>query len=435
MRVITYGTFDTLHYGHIRLLKRAHALGTHLTVALSTDAFNETKGKTAKFTWEQRKSDLEALSYVDEIIPEENWDQKLTDVKDHNIDIFTMGDDWVGKFDFLKEHCNVVYLERTQDISSTMIRNASKPSDDSEVNQGKQMDDSTKRTHEIHKITLDELTNPTGTLKTRRLFDELKSLQPAPLTREWLEAAILISIFRVARPMKTLVFINKLRAMAKTKDQKKQFEKFHADMAAYLSPIMITNHGYIEEQKAFGAQSHPEIWAGIKSHMKALKDAGHKVFLNSGTLLGLVRDGKLIDHDNDIDIGLILDANSEDEAVIAWDKVTQELRGMGILSEEMSEPQNGMLRLKHIAGYTVDVFPAWFADNKVYVFPHTFGEIEPKDVYPFRTCKITGLDQPAKPEKMLAINYGPGWDKKDPLWKFVRPAGFDSFLKKVSHLK
>jgi glycerol-3-phosphate cytidylyltransferase len=127
MRVITYGTFDTLHYGHIRLLKRAKALGTHLTVALSTDEFNKVKGKEAVFSWEQRKADLEGVAYVDAIIPEENWDQKRHDVQKHGINVFTMGDDWAGEFDFLKEYCQVIYLSRTQNISSTMIRGISIP--------------------------------------------------------------------------------------------------------------------------------------------------------------------------------------------------------------------------------------------------------------------------------------------------------------------
>jgi glycerol-3-phosphate cytidylyltransferase len=121
-RVITYGTFDTLHYGHIRLLRRARALGDYLIVALSTDGFNEIKGKQARFSWDDRRSDLEAVRFVDQVIPEETWEQKLEDVKRHDVHVFTMGDDWEGKFDFLRPHCDVVYLPRTPDISSTMIR-------------------------------------------------------------------------------------------------------------------------------------------------------------------------------------------------------------------------------------------------------------------------------------------------------------------------
>lgn len=122
-RVITYGTYDLLHYGHINLLKRAKALGDYLIVALSTDEFNwEQKQKKSYFSYEERKAMLESIRYVDMVIPEENWDQKMTDVDRYDVDIFVMGDDWKGKFDFLKEKCEVVYLPRTPEISSTKIK-------------------------------------------------------------------------------------------------------------------------------------------------------------------------------------------------------------------------------------------------------------------------------------------------------------------------
>ena len=124
-RVITYGTFDLLHYGHINLLRRAKALGDYLVVALSTDEFNwNMKQKKCYFSYEQRKELLEAIRYVDLVIPEENWEQKVTDVKEYHIDTFVIGDDWAGKFDFLKEQgVEVVYLPRTPEISTTQIKN------------------------------------------------------------------------------------------------------------------------------------------------------------------------------------------------------------------------------------------------------------------------------------------------------------------------
>lgn len=122
-RVITYGTFDMLHPGHINLLRRAKELGDFLIVALSGDEFNALKGKKSYYTFEERKQVLEAIRYVDMVIKEENWEQKHTDVKDHAIDVFVMGDDWEGKFDFLKEQCEVVYLPRTVGISTTKIKN------------------------------------------------------------------------------------------------------------------------------------------------------------------------------------------------------------------------------------------------------------------------------------------------------------------------
>jgi glycerol-3-phosphate cytidylyltransferase len=121
-RVITYGTFDTLHFGHIRLLQRARKLGDYLIVGLSTDGFNNIKRKKAYHTWEERKHLLESLRFVDLVIPEDAWEQKISDVKLYHVDVFTMGDDWKGKFDFLTEYCEVVYLPRTESISSSEIR-------------------------------------------------------------------------------------------------------------------------------------------------------------------------------------------------------------------------------------------------------------------------------------------------------------------------
>lgn len=121
-RVLTYGTFDTLHFGHIRLLQRARAQGDYLIVGLSTDTFNEKKSKQAFHSWEERKFFLEALRYVDLVIPENSWEQKADDVKLYHVDVFTMGSDWEGKFDFLSDLCEVNYLPRTKNISSTQIR-------------------------------------------------------------------------------------------------------------------------------------------------------------------------------------------------------------------------------------------------------------------------------------------------------------------------
>lgn len=119
-RIITYGTFDLIHYGHINLLRRAKALGDYLVVAISTDKFNkEMKDKKCIQTYDERKMILESIRYVDLVIPEESWEQKKEDVKLYKIDIFCMGDDWKGKFDFLNDFCEVTYLPRTNGISTT----------------------------------------------------------------------------------------------------------------------------------------------------------------------------------------------------------------------------------------------------------------------------------------------------------------------------
>lgn len=123
-RVITYGTFDLLHYGHINILKRAKELGDYLVVGLSTDEFNKScKNKKCYFSYEKRKALLESIRYVDLVIPEENWEQKPEDIKKYHIDHFVIGDDWINKFDHLKQHCEVTYIARTPEISTSKIKN------------------------------------------------------------------------------------------------------------------------------------------------------------------------------------------------------------------------------------------------------------------------------------------------------------------------
>lgn len=121
-KVITYGTFDLLHYGHINILKRAKELGDYLIVAISTNEFNEIKGKKCYFSYEERKKLVESIRYVDLVIPENNWEQKINDIKEFKVDTFVMGNDWEGQFDFLRDYCEVLYLSRTPEISTTKIK-------------------------------------------------------------------------------------------------------------------------------------------------------------------------------------------------------------------------------------------------------------------------------------------------------------------------
>ena len=120
-KVITYGTFDLFHIGHLNILKRAKELGDYLIVAVSSDAFNEIKGKKCVIPDYERMEIVKAIRYVDEVILVGSWDKKVEDVKKYNIDTFVMGDDWKGQFDFLEKYCNVVYLPRTKGISTTQL--------------------------------------------------------------------------------------------------------------------------------------------------------------------------------------------------------------------------------------------------------------------------------------------------------------------------
>lgn len=122
--ILTYGTYDLFHVGHLRLLKRLKSLGDKLIVGVSSDEFNAIKGKKTIVPYDQRAEIVESISFVDAVIPEDSWDQKQNDIQKNNVDIFAMGDDWQGKFDDLKEYCEVIYLPRTKDVSSTEIKTA-----------------------------------------------------------------------------------------------------------------------------------------------------------------------------------------------------------------------------------------------------------------------------------------------------------------------
>ena len=121
-KVITYGTFDLLHVSHINLIRRAKEMGDYLIVGLSTDEFNEMKNKQASQSYENRKIILESIKYIDEVIAERSWEQKIEDIKNYEIDLFVIGDDWEGKFDYLREYCDVVYLPRTIGVSTTQLK-------------------------------------------------------------------------------------------------------------------------------------------------------------------------------------------------------------------------------------------------------------------------------------------------------------------------
>ncbi len=120
--VITYGTFDMFHIGHLKLLERLNLLGDKLIVAVSTDEFNQKKAKKVMIPYKHRVEIVSSIKYVDLVIPEYSWEQKIEDIKKYNVDIFAIGKDWEGKFDYLKEYCEVIYLSRTQDISTTKLK-------------------------------------------------------------------------------------------------------------------------------------------------------------------------------------------------------------------------------------------------------------------------------------------------------------------------
>ena len=201
------------------------------------------------------------------------------------------------------------------------------------------------------------------------------------------------------------------------------FRTFEAYFKERMSGA-LTNHSF--GATTFQQIDHTPVWDTIKQHIDFLKARGHEVFLNSGTLLGVVRDGKLIDHDDDVDLAVVLKASSMLDAAQEWKALTTALQDGGILDEDAFD-NPAIIKLTRIGEVQVDLFPAWFEGDDLFVYPHTSGQLQRADLLPLKPCKITGNPIPAEPEKMLAQNYGESWNVPNPYFKFPWPQSREIF--------
>ncbi|WP_050931488.1 LicD family protein [Aestuariivita boseongensis] len=272
-----------------------------------------------------------------------------------------------------------------------------------------------QRLRELRAIALFALTYDSSGLPMWQYYAELKHLRMRPLLAEWYEARIALNIAAEIRPSATLRAINELRALRAKRGEEEKFHKFEALFKSALGQTRFTNHGY--GGNLLSDVDHSAVWARVSRHITVLSDRGYEVFLNSGTLLGVVRDQKLIDHDDDIDLAVILKAGSAVEAAAEWKGLTEDIRELGILDEE-NFGMASIIKLLPVDKVQIDLFPAWFEEDRLFVFPHTFGQLTRGDVLPLRPCAVSGNPIPAEPEKMLAINYGDGWREPDPYFKF-----------------
>lgn len=249
-----------------------------------------------------------------------------------------------------------------------------------------------------------------------RCFAELKDMDaPADMRAEWLEASIGVCIAARIRPSKTTRMINELSKLRSQQGNARAFASFETLFKRSLGPIRLTNHEYRTEN--FGDLDHAPVWETVGAHITALHERGYPVFLNSGTLLGVVRDQRLIDHDDDVDLAVILQAGSAREAAQEWKTLTAEIRGLGLV-DEASFNDPAIIKLLPIGKVQVDLFPGWIEGDAVFVFPHTAGQLTRADVLPLKPCAVTGNPVPADPDKMLAVNYGADWREPDPYFKF-----------------
>lgn len=296
------------------------------------------------------------------------------------------------------------------------------------------LSDQAKRTRvsEIRWMALAEiLTGATG-LDARAYRAEIETLKRRPLSTEWIEANVMLSFIAQVRPSRTTGYLARLRSRAEQEGRTAEFAEFDRRLRAYIAPKVLTNHAFRDGN--FSTEDHGAIWAGVTAHMVTLGTLGYEAFLNSGTLLGVVRDGKLIDHDDDVDLAVLLRAADAEAAAREWTDLKGKLREAGALDpEQIDKPQ--ICKLKRIGGVEVDLFPAWQQAGRFYVYPHTHGDLGAADVLPLRPAPHGPFTLPAQPEKMLSVNYGAGWREPDPLFKFPwaeADAKFAPFLERLS---
>lgn len=277
------------------------------------------------------------------------------------------------------------------------------------------LSDPERRISEIRAIAVYALFFEEADFPAFRYFAELKNLSSSRMRGEWLEARIATCVAGRIRPAIVVRTIKLLRNYRESRNEMHRFEAFEDLLKSGLKDLRLTNHSY--NQRTFGDIDHSPIWECIGEHIGFLTKQGYQVFLNSGTLLGVVRDGRLIDHDDDIDLAIILRANSVETAISEWKELRAALKAEGRLDEEQMDG-NAIFKLTGATDVNFDLFPSWFEEDSFFVYPHSYGDLTRQDVLPLSACPHSGYMIPSDPAKMLANNYGAGWEMSDPYFKF-----------------
>lgn len=246
-----------------------------------------------------------------------------------------------------------------------------------------------------------------------RELDDLR-VNGGTQSHEWLEARIMLQVINRSGIKRVRRNIANYRSRCIAEGSFERFQALQGRINDYLHPHVITNHGYAIP---FAHADHDEIWAHVDGLIEGIESLGYEAFLNSGTLLGVVREGGFLPHDDDVDLAVMLKSQGLTACSLEWQALFFKLYRAGLLSDEQSD--NPLIyKLVTKSGIMVDLFPMWIEKGRVFIYPHTYGELSRCDVLPFRRCAVSGQKLPAQPEKMLAVNYGENWHAPDPTHRF-----------------
>mgnify|MGYP006945569712 CR=1 FL=1 len=288
------------------------------------------------------------------------------------------------------------------------------------------------REEEIHTIAMAQLHDPDPSLKTLDLLEELSHLSPRKKrTVANLEATVMLCVAAQIRPTRTRQSMVYLRDKQQADGSPEEFTKFEAMLKQATDSDVLLAHGFAPN--TFSQMDHQKVWKNIGDVLTHLETHTGDVFLNSGTLLGVTRDKALIEHDDDIDLAVRLPASDARSAARQWIALREELKKAGLFDQGNYDAM-AILKIRSEGDYHIDLFPAWEEEGRIFIYPHTAGEIATSQVFPTQKCAVTGYPVPAEPEVMLEQNYGAGWRVPDPYYKFPwGPAKrrFEPFLKAV----